>query len=62
MGNDHNEYQRIEPRFMAPVNLSWGGNNRTTAIRIPGTNKLNRRIEFRVPSANCNPGKVIIFY
>ena len=32
------EYDRFTPNFMAPVNVSWGGNNRTTAIRIPESN------------------------
>lgn len=60
-GTDSNEYLRLYPKFMAPINISWGGNNRTTAVRIPDSSKINRRIEFRVPSANCNPENVIIF-
>ena len=45
----------------APVNISWGINNRTTAIRIPTTNQAPNtyRIEHRVPSSNANPYLVI---
>jgi glutamine synthetase len=57
-------------KFTAPVNISWGGDNRTTAVRIPAqkfTNLKNfkksdenRRIENRVPSADCDPYLAII--
>ena len=56
-GDNAEEYDRFTPNFMTPVNISWGGNNRTTAIRIPESHIHNRRIEFRVPSALCNPQK-----
>lgn len=40
----------------APINVSWGVNNRTTALRIVNSEQENnRRIEHRVPSANANP-------
>ena len=41
----------------APVNVSWGINNRTTALRVTNTQQGNkaRRIEHRVPAANANP-------
>ena len=51
-GDSLEEYDRFIPNFMAPVNVSWGGNNRTTAVRIPESNVYNRRIEFRIPSAS----------
>ena len=60
-GDNAEEYDRFTPNFMTPVNISWGGNNRTTAIRIPESHIHNRRIEFRIPSALCNPQKVIFF-
>lgn len=57
-------------KFTAPVNVSWGGDNRTTAIRIPAQkftglknfkkSDENRRIENRVPSADCDPYLAII--
>lgn len=45
----------------APTHISWGGNNRTTAIRIP-TSTLHpdqRHIEHRVAGADANPEDVI---
>lgn len=46
----------------APVNISWGSNNRTTAIRIPDDHHdpSARRIEHRVPACNANPYLAII--
>ena len=51
-----NQYDKYSPKT-----ISWGGNNRTVAIRLPSTtlNPESRRIEHRVPSANSNPEKVI---
>lgn len=45
----------------APINVSWGGNNRTTAIRIPASTAYpqNRHIEHRVSGADANPYAVI---
>ncbi|UOD98931.1 glutamine synthetase [Ehrlichia ruminantium] len=44
-----------------PTTISWGGNNRSTAIRIPNTtNNPNRcRIEHRVAGSDCNHKQVI---
>lgn len=44
-----------------PVNVSWGGNNRTTALRVPTStlDPAQRHIEHRVPCANANPDEVI---
>ncbi|WHA05039.1 hypothetical protein N3Z17_00545 [Candidatus Bandiella numerosa] len=60
-GDDFEEYSRFTPNFMAPVNLSWGNNNRTTAVRIPDGDISSRRLEFRIPSASCDPQKAIFF-
>jgi glutamine synthetase len=45
----------------APTNVSWGGNNRTTAIRIPAStiNENMRHIEHRVAGADANIEDVI---
>lgn len=45
----------------APVNVSWGGNNRTTAIRIPASSSYPnlRHIEHRVAGADADAGAVI---
>jgi glutamine synthetase len=50
-------YDRLAGKFDAPNTLSWGGNNRTVAIRIPDVKE--RRIEHRVASAASNPYLVI---
>ncbi len=51
------DYQRLDSRFMAPTHISYGGNNRTTLIRIPDS--LPKRIEYRLASADANPYEVI---
>lgn len=52
--DDPMQFTRFDSRFMAPTNISWGINNRTTALRIPsGGLAQNRRIELRIPGANC---------
>ncbi|KIE05132.1 hypothetical protein NF27_EY02280 [Candidatus Jidaibacter acanthamoeba] len=55
------DFSRFSAKFMAPINISWGGNNRTTAIRVPDSKPEFRRIELRVPSANASLEKVIAF-
>ncbi len=42
-------------KFSAPVNKSFGDDNRSCAIRV-----LKNRIEFRVASANCEPRAAIL--
>lgn len=41
-------------KYMAPINLSFGADNRTCAIRIPQS-KNNRRLEYRVAAAGSDP-------
>lgn len=45
----------------APVNVSWGGNNRTTAIRIPAStiDETKRHIEHRVSGIDANESQVV---
>jgi glutamine synthetase len=51
-----NLYQK--GKYTAPINKSWGMNNRTSAIRIPDIiphqNHQQSRLEFRVPAADCD--------
>jgi glutamine synthetase len=50
-----NSYKRYVPGVWAPLNASWGIENRTCAIRaIPGTPK-STRLEHRQPAADINP-------
>ncbi len=48
-----------QPDKMTPTTLSWGGNNRTTALRLPDTGTAFRRIEHRVSSADAPLAGVI---
>jgi glutamine synthetase len=52
-----NDYQRIDKNFMTPVDVSYGNNNRTTAIRIPDA--APRRLEHRLASPLADPYLVI---
>ena len=50
-----NSYKRTVPGAWAPVNATWGVDNRTTAIRaIPGSSK-STRVELRLSGADINP-------
>lgn len=50
-----NSYRRLRPDTHAPTSITWGFENRTAAIRIPGGGPKSRRIEHRVPGADANP-------
>lgn len=54
---DKADYKRLDPRFMAPTHICYGGNNRTVMIRIPDS--APKRIEHRLASANADPYEVI---
>ena len=54
-----NSYRRLLPGAHAPINVAWGYENRTAAIRIPGGNHKARRIEHRVAGADANPYLVL---
>ena len=50
-----NSYKRTVPGTWAPVNATWGIDNRTTAVRaIPGRAKSSR-VEMRLTGADINP-------
>jgi glutamine synthetase len=52
-----NSYKRIAPgtQSWAPVNVTWGVDNRTTALRAILTGPKATRIEHRLPGADANP-------
>jgi glutamine synthetase len=51
-----NSYKRLVPGFFAPVNTSWGVENRSAAVRaIPAEDPGQARIEVRRPGADANP-------
>jgi glutamine synthetase len=45
-----NSYKRLVPGYFAPVNVSWGHENRSAAVRM-----IKGRIECRRPGADANP-------
>ncbi len=50
-----NSYRRITPYSDAPINTHWGHDNRTVGLRVPHSTAQARRVENRVPGADCNP-------
>lgn len=50
-----NSYRRYVKDHAAPINLSWGRDNRTTGIRIPLSSPTARRVENRLAGMDCNP-------
>lgn len=52
-----NSYKRLVPGFEAPVALTYGTGNRSSAVRIPKyvTNPDEARFEYRPPDATANP-------
>jgi glutamine synthetase len=51
-----NSYKRLVPGWFAPINVSWGLENRSCALRvIRGSDPARARIECRRPGADANP-------
>ncbi|QNM95890.1 glutamine synthetase family protein [Chitinimonas koreensis] len=50
-----NSYRRFAKHMAAPVNLSWGHDNRSVGIRIPQSGPAARRVENRIPGCDANP-------
>ena len=50
-----NAWRRIQPGHYAPIDRSWGHNNRTVSFRIPQSGPEARRLEHRCSSADINP-------
>ena len=50
-----NAWRRIQPGHYAPIDRSWGHNNRTVSFRIPQGDAKSRRLEHRCASADANP-------
>jgi len=50
-------------KYTAPVNISWGYENRTTLIRIPKVDDVaQRRLEFRLAASDCDIYLAITFF
>lgn len=52
-------YKRFTDKQNTATTVSWGGNNRTVALRIPSDTNTNRHIEHRIPGIDANPYTVI---
>jgi glutamine synthetase len=50
-----NSYKRTVPGTWAPINSTWGEDNRTTAMRTIGDSPKSTRIELRLSAADMNP-------
>ena len=50
-----NAYKRLIPYSWAGTSVSWGHDNRSTALRVVGSSATARRIEHRVCGADINP-------
>lgn len=51
-----NSYKRLVPGWFAPVNVSWGLENRSCAVRAVRGDRAERwRLECRRPGADANP-------
>jgi len=49
-----NAYRRILPDSLAPINVNWGMDNRTTFVRIPPERGEGARLEIRVGDGTAN--------
>jgi glutamine synthetase len=50
-----NSYKRTVPGTWAPVNATWGIDNRTTAVRAIPARAKSTRVELRLSGADINP-------
>lgn len=50
-----NSYKRLVPGIWAPVNITWGADNRSTVLRVPPELGSATRVEHRVPDTAANP-------
>ena len=50
-----NSYKRLCPGAWAPINMTWGIENRTTAFRVIKGDSSSQRVENRLPGADSNP-------
>ena len=50
-----NAWRRLVPDSYAPINRSWGVNNRAVGFRVPISNAKSVRVEHRIAGADANP-------
>ncbi|MCH2546582.1 MAG: hypothetical protein MK052_03085 [Alphaproteobacteria bacterium] len=51
-------YNRFVPKFDAPVNICWGGNNRSVTMRIPLKTGSRCHIEYRLAGSDADPASM----
>jgi glutamine synthetase len=52
------DYARFVPQYDAPVNICWGGNNRTVTLRLPLKTGSRCHIEYRLAGADADPASM----
>ncbi|RKD92758.1 glutamine synthetase [Mangrovibacterium diazotrophicum] len=50
-----NSYKRLRDGAWAPTTVTWGHDNRTTAVRVLNGDAKSTRLEMRVPGSDINP-------
>ncbi|KTT58755.1 glutamine synthetase [Pseudomonas oryzihabitans] len=50
-----NSYRRFQANSYAPLAKSWGVNNRSVSLRVPGGPASSRHVEHRLCGADANP-------
>jgi glutamine synthetase len=50
-----NSYRRFQANSYAPLAPTWGVDNRTVSLRVPGGPAASRHIEHRICGADANP-------
>jgi glutamine synthetase len=50
-----NSFRRMRPGHSAPINVQWGYDNRSCGLRVPISDRHNRRVENRIPGADASP-------
>lgn len=50
-----NSFRRLQSGSYAPINTSWGVDNRTVSLRVPYADENSIRLEHRVAGADANP-------
>ncbi|RBH51960.1 glutamine synthetase, partial [Pseudomonas sp. MWU13-2860] len=50
-----NSYRRLSRYTSAPINLSWGYDNRPCGLRVPHSDPQARRVENRLAGVDVNP-------
>jgi glutamine synthetase len=50
-----NSYRRLDPKFFAPINISWGIDNRAACLRVITDSRSATRLEHRRGGADFHP-------